>query len=87
MKTLQFLKKFQGNFAIFSKFLKLYRIFGENSDKFRNMHFYGLGEDSHAASDFIEILIDKSMEICNFWKVPMETLTFFSIFQRVLSNF
>ena len=39
MNNLQFFKKFQGNFAIISKiFLNFYPNFGENLEKFRNMH-------------------------------------------------
>ena len=79
MKALQFLKKLHGNFAIFSKFFKILSNFWINLEI---CIFMGSGEEPHAASEFIEILIDKSMEICNFWKVPMETLTFFQFFKE-----
>ena len=61
MKNVQFLKKFQENFAIFSKFFKIlsnfWRKFGQ---KFRNMHLWGFGGRSLSdASEFMEILVGK----------------------------
>ena len=60
MKNLQFLKKFQENFAIFQNLLKslsnFWQRFGEKFRKFRNMHLYGVrGAESPDASEFMEV--------------------------------
>ena len=88
MKNLQFLKKFQENLAIFSKFFfKFYRIFGENLDKnLENLEMCICtvsGAEPPDASEFMEIWVEKSMENWNIWIVLMENLHF----SKFLKNF
>ena len=59
------------NLPVFIIFWKFYRTFRENSGKnlgkFGNIHLEGVGAEPPEASEFIKILVDKSMETCNYW--------------------
>ena len=90
LKNFQFLKKIQVNFAIFSKF---YRIFGENQDKIQKIYKYafvggsGGGAPPPDDSEFMEIRVEKSMETCNCCIVLMEFLPFFKFFNNFIEYF
>ena len=87
MKNLQFLKNCKENFAIFSIFLNIYRIFGENLDK--NLEIcickgFGSGaEPPNQKNQWIE----KSMETCNYLIVLMKILPFFNFLKNFIEFF
>ena len=62
MKNLQFLENFKGNFAISSNFFKFSWIFCENLEKNLELCIRrGSGAQPPDASEFLEILVEKSM--------------------------
>ena len=92
MKNLQFFKKIFNKISRLFQFFLIYRIIGENLDRnLENLEiciYTGfLGRRLPDASEFIEIVVEKSMKTSNFCIVLNEFLPFFQFLKNFIEYF